>query len=228
MIWFTIAHIFATLLDLIQVGRLSPTEQELELLILRHQLDILERRQKKPIRPSRVEKLTLAVLAKRLKEVSSRSTRQLNTVIRIFQPETILRWHHALVRRKWTYKKNKGGRPRISQTTKDLVIRLAKENINWGYGKIEGELLKLGIIVSLTSIRNILNRNDIVPAPVRNGSVGWRKLMSHYKEQILACDFFTVETVWLKTLYVFFFIELGTRRVHLAGVTANPNGDWVT
>jgi hypothetical protein len=89
-------------------------------------------------------------------------------------------------------------------------------------------LIKLGIKLSQTTIRNVLNRNGIVPSPVRFGSIGWRHLMKHYKEQIIACDFFTVETFWLKTLYVFFFIELGSRRVHLAGITANPDSAWVT
>jgi hypothetical protein len=109
----------------------------------------------------------------------------------------------------------------------ELDCSSPQENPRWGYGKIEGELLKLGIKVSQTTIRNILDQNGIVPAPVRNGSIGWRQLMSHYKEQILACDFFTVETIWLKTLYVFFFIKLGTQRVHLAGITAIPDSDWV-
>jgi hypothetical protein len=72
-----------------------------------------------------------------------------------------------------------------------------------------------------------LNKNGIVPVSVRNGSIGWRHLMNHYKAQILACDFFTIETVWLKTLYVFFFIELGTRRIHLAGITSKTNSAWV-
>jgi putative transposase len=72
------------------------------------------------------------------------------------------------------------------------------------------------------------SKSGIQPAPVRNGSIGWRHLMTHYKEQILACDFFTVETVLLQTLYVLFFIELGSRRVHFAGITTNPNQVWVT
>ena len=97
-----------------------------------------------------------------------------------------------------------------------------------GYGKIVGELLKLGFQVSLTTVRNVLNRYGIQPAPVRDGSVGWRHLMTHYKEQILACDFFTMETVFLQTYYVLFFIELGSRQVHFAGITTNPNQIWVT
>jgi hypothetical protein len=122
---------------------------------------------------------------------------------------------------------NKGGRPRLNQEIRDLIVRLAKENSRWGYGKIEGELLKLGIKVSQTTIRNILGRHDIVPAPVRYGSIGWKTMMKHYKEQLLACDFFVVESLFLRTYYVLFFLEIGTRRVHLAGVTANPNGQWV-
>ena len=228
MIWFLVTHIFATLLELIGIGRLSESEKDLEILILRHQLDILERKQKTPIKPNRGEKMTLAVLTNKLKQTSNRSTHQLSNIIRIFQPATVLKWHRQLVKRKWTQEaKNKGGRPKINQETRDLIVRLAQENPRWGYGKIEGELLKLGVKISQTTIRNVLDCNGIVPVPVRNGSISWKQLMSHYKEQILACDFFTVETIWLKTLYVFFIIELGTRRVHLAGITTNPDSDWV-
>jgi hypothetical protein len=217
------------LLELVGIGRLPDREKDLEILILRHQLDILERKQKIPINPNPAEKMTLAVLTHKLKQITNRSTNQLRDTLRIFQPVTVLKWHRELVRRKWTNKhKIRGGRPKISQETEDLIVRLAKENPRWGYGKIEGELLKLGTKVSPTTIRNILNRHGIVPAPNRNGSIGWGHLMSHYKEQILACDFFTLETIWLKKLYVFFFIERGTRRVHLAGITTNPDSLWVT
>jgi putative transposase len=108
------------------------------------------------------------------------------------------------------------------------IQRLARENPRWGYGKIEGELLKLGFDASRTAIRNVLKRHKVVLAPVRSVSIGWSQLMTHYKEQILACDFFTVETIRLQTLDVLFFIELSSRRIHLAGVTANPNEMWVT
>jgi transposase len=228
MVWFLVAHMFALLLELIGIGRLPEPEKDLEILILRHQLDILERRQKTPIKPNRAEKMTLAILTNKLKHLTNRSTHQLRDTLQIFQPATVLKWHRQLVKRKWTQEnRNSGGRPKISQETRNLIVRLPQENPRWGYGKIEGELLKLGIKVSQTTIRNILDQNGIVPAPVRNGSIGWRQLMSHYKEQILACDFFTVETIWLKTLYVFFFIKLGTQRVHLAGITAIPDSDWV-
>lgn len=201
----------------------------MEILVLRQQLSILQRKQKHPIRPSRIEKLTLGFLTNKLKRTTHQTANQLRDVIRIFKPETVLRWHRELVRRKWTYpNKNKGGRPSISKETESLILRLARENSRFGYGKIVGELLKLGFQVSLTTVRNVLDRYGIQPAPVRNGSIGWRHLMTHYKEQILACDFFTVETIFLQTYYVLFFIELGSRQVHFAGITTNPNQIWIT
>jgi hypothetical protein len=227
--WFILKHIFSTIFSFINIRRLSDQDKDLEILILRQQLSILQRKLNHPIRPSRVEKLTLAVLTTQLKSISQQTTDQLRSVIRIFQPETILRWHRDLVRRKWTYpKKNKGGRPATSPEIESLILQLAQENPRWGYGKIRGALLKLNFKVSRPTIRNILKRHDIQPAPVRNGSIGWRHLMTHYKDQILACDFFTVETVLLRTIYVLFFIELGSRRVHFAGITTHPNQIWFT
>ena len=109
-----------------------------------------------------------------------------------------------------------------------MILKLAKESPRWGYAKIEGELLKLGFKISRTTIQNILRKHDILPASVRGGSIGWRHLMTHYKDQILATDFFTVETIALQTLYVLFFIELGSRRVHISGATPHPTGLWTT
>jgi putative transposase len=173
--------------------------------------------------------LTLAVIGAKLKAVSGRSIKQLRDVIRIVQPETVLRWHRELVRRKWTQpSKNTGGRPRTQLEIERLVVRFARENVDWGYGKIQGELLKLDIDLSEETIANILERHGIPPAPERDTSPSWRHLMTHYKEQLLACDFFTIETLFLQTIYVFFFIEVGTRRIHFAGCTPNPSGAWVT
>jgi putative transposase len=228
MIWSAVAGIFSVILELIQIGRMSDRDKDLEILVLRYQLGIADRRLNRTFKPSRIEKLTLAVLVDKLKRETTRSANQLRAALRFFSPRTVLRWHNELVKRKWTYKhQNKGGRPKVSQDLQNLIIRLAKENPRWGYGKIEGELLKLGIKVSQTTIRNILNRNGIIPAPVRSGSIGWRHLMNHYKCQLLACDFLTVETLFLKTIYIFFFIEIGTRRIHIAGISDHPNGHWV-
>ncbi|MCP4165975.1 MAG: transposase [Chloroflexi bacterium] len=169
------------------------------------------------------------MMAASLKKRGRLTTSQLGRVIRILKPETVIGWRRELVRRKWTQTPaNQGGRPRISKELAEMIVQLAKEKKRWGYGKIAGELQKLGYEVSESTVRNMLKAHDILPAPVRFGSIGWRTLMRHYKHQLLACDFFAVETLRLQTVYVFFFIELGTRRVHLAGVTGNPDGVWIT
>ena len=134
-----------------------------------------------------------------------------------------------MVKRKWTYhQKSKRGRPRTEKKIERLILRLAVENKDWGYGKIEGELRKLGIEIDEDTIANILDRHGIPSAPQRGSSSSWRHLMTHYKGQILACDFFTIETLFLKTLYVLFFIDLGTRQVYFAGCTDHPTKAWVT
>ena len=228
MVWFFIGHIFSILFSLIRISRLTESDKDIEIVILRHQLDVMVRKQKQPIRPNRAEKATLALLTAQLKKNTKRTIRQLGDVIRIVRPETVIRWHRELVRRKWAQPPTKtAGRPKINQETESLILRLAKENLRWGYYRIEGELKKLGFVTSLTTVRNVLDRNGILPAPVRYGSIGWKTMMKHYKDQLLACDFFSIETIFLKTVYVLVFIELGTRRVHLAGITANPDGLWV-
>jgi hypothetical protein len=149
-------------------------------------------------------------------------------LLRIFSPRTVIHWHNELVKRKWTHvQKNKGRRQRINPDLAALILRRARQNNSWGFGKIAGELIKLGIILSESTVRNVFNRHGIVPAPVRAGAIGWRHLMNHSESQILACDVLTVENLFINTLYVFFFIEIGTRRVYLAGVTDHPDGPWV-
>jgi len=108
----------------------------------------------------------------------------------------------------------------------ELILRLARENPRWGYRRIQGELLKLGLRCSHESVRAVLRRHGLPPAPKRGRST-WRQFLRRQAQQILATDFFTVETVWLQTLYVLFFIEIGNRRVHFAGCTAHPTGAWV-
>jgi len=216
MAWFLLNHIFSTLLSILNITRLSNQEKDLEILILRQQLSILQRKHNSPIRSHPVEKITLALLTARLKRITHRSANQMRDIIRIFQPDTVLRWHRELVHRKWTYSHK---RPSISKELEKLILRLARENPHWGYGKIQGEIIKLSFKVSQSTVRHILDRHGIQPVPVRNGSIGWRHLMTHYKDQILACDFFTIETLRLQTIYVLFCIELGTRRIHFAGCT---------
>ena len=183
-----------------------------------------------PVRVMRFEKLILAVIASRLKQLAHRSAKHMEEFVRLFQPKTVLGWHRELIRRsKWTFPhKARGGRPRLPKEIEDLIVRMAKENPHWGYGKIQGKLLKLNFSVSESAVRDVLKRRHIQPTPTRNGSDNWQHLMTHYKEKILTCDSFTVDTLWLKRLSVLFFIELRTRKVHLAGITAHPNAGWVT
>ena len=127
--WFLIGKLFSVLITLVRLGRLSETEKDLEILILRHQLDILERKQKAPIKPSQAEKMILAILTNKLKQMTNRSTNQLRNTLRIFQPTTVLKWHRELVRRKWTTEhQHKDGRPKISQEIEALIVQLANEN----------------------------------------------------------------------------------------------------
>jgi transposase InsO family protein len=142
-------------------------------------------------------------------------------------PQTLLRWHRVLVRRKWTYRRRGSGRPPLDPEKADLILRLARENPRWGCVRIQGALRKLGIRVGASTIRRILRRAGLGPAPRRTGPT-WSEFLRAQSRGVLACDFFTVETVFLRTLYVLFFIELSTRRVHVAGTTSGPDSAWVT
>ena len=144
----------------------------------------------------------------------------------LVQPSTLLRWHRELVRRRWTYERRRPGRPPLPAQTRQLILRLAAENPSWGYKRIHGELIGLGIPLAASSVWNPLHRHGIEPAP-RRASLSWRQLLRQQAAASLECDLFTVETLWLRRLHVLFFIELKRRRVHLLGVTANPNGAWV-
>ncbi len=143
-------------------------------------------------------------------------------------PDTLRRWHRRLVAGAWTYPHRRPGRPPLDEHVQQLIVRLARENPRWGYQRIKGELLRLGVLVSATAIQATLRRHGLDPAPRRGSSGTWRAFLRQQAAGIVACDFFTVDTVWLKRLQVLVFIELDTRRVQLAGVTANPNGSWVT
>jgi putative transposase len=134
----------------------------------------------------------------------------------------LLRWHRELVRRKWTYRRRGAGRPPLDREVTDLVLRLGRENLLWGCVRIQGELRKLGIRVGASTIRRILRRAGLGPAPRRTGPT-WTEFLRAQSRGALACDFFTVETIVLKTLYVLFFIELATRRLYVVGTTRRPD-----
>ena len=230
MICFILGRSLSLLLDLLTVAWRSEHEKDLEILLLRQQLRILQRKHPSPPRLSRCEKLGLAVLAARLMTFGRTGRNRLAQAVLVFKPDMLLKWHRELVRYKWTFAcRQSPGRPSITTDTKALILRLAKDNPRWGYRKLQGELLKLGYDIGRTTVRDVLKRNYIPPAPQRGkqGST-WSTFVRHYKHEMLACDFSTVETVWLKTLYVLFFIELGSRRVYVAGCTDKPTAAWVT
>jgi putative transposase len=141
-------------------------------------------------------------------------------------PATLLRWHRELVARRWSYPVTGHGSRGLGPETVELVVRMAQENPRWGYIRIVGECRKLGILVSATSVRRILCRHRLRPAPRRSGP-NWTEFLRMQAAGMLACDFLTVETVGLTRLYVLFVVELDRPRVHLAGVTAHPTGEWV-
>jgi putative transposase len=144
-------------------------------------------------------------------------------------PATLLRWHRELVARHWTYPHTGRGRRELPEATVEVVLRLARENPRWGYLRIVGEARKLGVTVSGTSVRTILRRHGLGPAPQRSRKgPTWVEFLRAQAAGTLACDFFSVETAGLTRLYVFFLVEVETRRVHLAGITAHPTGAWVT
>jgi putative transposase len=205
------------LLELLVLFGRDEGAKEVEILVLRHELQVLRRQVACP-RLRAADRLLLAALSRVLPRPRRRSF--------LVQPATLLRWHRELVRRRWTYPGRPRGRPPLAAQTRKLVLRLAAENPSWGYKRIHGELVGLGVCLSPSSVWNILHRHGIEPAP-RRASASWTEFLRQQAAGILECDFFTVETLLLRRFYVLFFIELGRRRVHLAGVTANPNGAWV-
>jgi transposase InsO family protein len=229
MVYFVLASLLSWLVDLGTLRRQSDRDKELEILLLRRQLAILRRSQTRPVRPTRWEKLGLAVLASKLRHLPTDARSRVRESLQLFTPETVLRWHRELVRRKWTFRRQRApGRPPITAEFEQLILRLAGENPSWGYRRIAGELAKLGYRVGRSTIGAVLKRHRIPPAPIRDRGSSWRTWYRHYRQQVLACDFFQIETLGLRTLFVLFFIEVRTRRVYLAGCTAHPTAAWVT
>jgi len=229
MVWFVLAHLVAFLVDLVLGMRRHDRDKDPQILVLRQQVRLLQRQRPRPPRLTRGEKLTLAVLVTALARLTTGPRSHLDQWVLLFKPDTILKWHRELVRRKWNHRQtNPGGRPTISGEVEALILRLARENPRWGHRRIQGELGKLGHAVSASAVRAALRRHRVPPAPQRRRTTTWRDFLQQHKDQLLACDFFTVETLFLKTIHVLFFIEVGTRRVHLAGCSAHPTAAWVT
>jgi len=203
------------------VLRLAPAggqrDREIEILVLRQQVQVLQRKVDRP-KLRRRDRLFLAAATHLLPRGRWSSF--------IVTPATLLRWHRELVKHKLTYRRRKTGRPPLDGEICRLIVRMAKDNPRWGYMRIQGELRKLGIRVGASSIKRLLRREGLGPAPRRGPS--WGEFLRSQAEGIWACDFFTVETAFLKTLYVLFFIEVGSRRLHVTAATPHPNGTFVT
>jgi putative transposase len=228
MIYHLLLCFIGLVLDLFDVIQTAPDEKDLQIVLLRQQLRILERKTRTKPRLSSSEKLMMVALFTRLKQQTQDWYERLQQTALLFKPDTLLKWHRDLVRYKWTFKhRHRGGRPRLEAEIEALILRLALENPRMGYLKLHGELLKLGYRLDPGTVKNVLRRHRLKPAPQR-GQTSWRTFLNHYRQQLLACDFLTVETLCLKTLYVLFFIELNSRRVYFAGCTDTPDSSWVT
>jgi putative transposase len=206
------------LLDVADV-RFRLDDPQAELLLLRHELRVLRRQVKRPkLRPG--DRLIMAAFHR----LVSRSA-----LGGLVQPETLLGWHRGLVHRKWAaFGRRRGvGRPRLEPDLRGLILRMARENPGWGCIRIRGELLKVGYRVSATAIRNLLRREKVGPAPKRAG-LTWRTCLKAQASAIVVSDFFSVDTVFLRRLYVLLYMELATRRIVWFAVTANPDTAWVT
>ena len=195
----------------------SGRSKDLEIIVLRHQLQVLRRQLDRPELNDDDRSLLGAIAAalpRRLRHGW------------IVTPETLLRWHRRRIARHWTQPPTRRqGRPRTAAELRQLVVRLAKENPTWGHRRIHGELIGLGHTIASSTVWQILKDHGIEPAPQRS-AVTWSQFLR--SQAAVATDFFTVDTATLRRYYILFFIHIETRQVFFAGVTANPTGMWTT
>ena len=205
----------------LRLSRREEAWQTAEIVTLRHQLAVLQRRQPRRPHLTWADKALLAVLLSVIPKARRQELRLLVT------PHTILRWHRNIVRRRWAARSKWGrtGRPNTRRNIKALVLRLARENPEWGYRRIHGELAGLGVNVAASTVWEILKVNGISPAPRRTGPT-WSQFLRSPAEAILACDFFSVDLPGGTQAHVLTVIEHATRRIRILGVTLHPTGDW--
>jgi putative transposase len=194
--------------------------KDAELWVLRHE-NVVLRRQVSRVRYQPADRLWLAALSRLI-------PRQRWGEVFAVTPATLLAWHRRLVARKWNYtSRRRPGRPSTAAAIRKLVIRMATDNPAWGHRRVQGELVRLGHRIGASTVWQILHAAGIDPAPRRPGPT-WKQFLAAQARGLLAADFVHVDTVLLRRLYALIVIEHGTRRVHLAGITANPDGAWTT
>ncbi|MGW7696499.1 integrase core domain-containing protein [Streptomyces asiaticus] len=190
--------------------------KDAELLVLRHENAVLRRKLAGPVRYEPADRLWFSVL-------SSLVPRRRWAQVFPVTPGTLLGWHRRLVARRWDYsdRRSRPGRPATAKAVKELVLRLARENPRWGCRRIQGELARLGHGIGASTVWKILTAAGVDPAPRRGGPT-WREFLTSQAEAIIACDFLHIDRVDLRRVYALVFLEHGTRRLHIAGVTAHP------